>query len=76
MEISEIFRVRRSRKASHARRPARATAECFASSRPCSRQEAMERALFPTERGTPQGGVVSPMLSNILLTPFDREIGG
>jgi len=30
--------------------------------------------LFPTERGTPQGGVVSPMLSNILLTPFDREM--
>jgi group II intron reverse transcriptase/maturase len=31
--------------------------------------------LFPTERGTPQGGVVSPALSNILLTPFDREMG-
>src|SRR6266436_4558228 len=31
--------------------------------------------LFPTERGTPQGGVVSPLLSNILLTPFDREMG-
>jgi RNA-directed DNA polymerase len=30
--------------------------------------------LFPTERGTPQGGVVSPMLSNILLTPFDWEM--
>jgi group II intron reverse transcriptase/maturase len=30
--------------------------------------------LFPTARGTPQGGVVSPMLSNILLTPFDREM--
>ncbi len=30
--------------------------------------------LFPTERGTPQGGVVSPMLSNVLLTPFDREM--
>jgi len=27
-----------------------------------------------TEEGTPQGGVVSPMLSNILLTPFDREM--
>ena len=27
-----------------------------------------------TERGTPQGGVVSPLLSNILLTPFDREM--
>jgi RNA-directed DNA polymerase len=30
--------------------------------------------LFPSKRGTPQGGVVSPMLSNILLTPFDREM--
>jgi group II intron reverse transcriptase/maturase len=30
--------------------------------------------LFPSERGTPQGGVVLPMLSNILLTPFDREM--
>src|SRR5262250_739842 len=30
--------------------------------------------LFPSERGTPQGGVVSPALSNILLTPFDREM--
>ncbi len=29
---------------------------------------------FPTERGTPQGGVASPLLSNILLTPFDREM--
>src|SRR5438876_2041436 len=33
-----------------------------------------KRQLFPTERGTPQGGVVSPTLSNILLTPFDREM--
>src|SRR5271165_3431354 len=30
--------------------------------------------LFPSERETPQGGVVSPTLSNILLTPFDREM--
>ena len=30
--------------------------------------------LFPTPQGTPQGGVVSPLLSNILLTPFDREM--
>jgi group II intron reverse transcriptase/maturase len=29
---------------------------------------------FPSERGTAQGGVVSPTLSNILLTPFDREM--
>jgi RNA-directed DNA polymerase len=33
-----------------------------------------EGQLFPSERGTPQGGVVSPTLSNILLTPFDREM--
>jgi RNA-directed DNA polymerase len=30
--------------------------------------------LFPSQRGTPQGGVVSPLLSNILLTPFDQEM--
>ncbi len=35
-----------------------------------------EGRVFPTERGTPQGGVVSPLLSNILLTPFDREMRG
>jgi group II intron reverse transcriptase/maturase len=29
---------------------------------------------LPTEQGTPQGGVVSPLLSNILLTPFDQEM--
>jgi group II intron reverse transcriptase/maturase len=30
--------------------------------------------LFPSGRGTPQGSVVSPLLSNILLTPFDQEM--
>src|SRR5438876_3411763 len=30
--------------------------------------------LFPSERGTPQGGVASPLLSNILLTAFDQEM--
>ena len=29
---------------------------------------------LPTEQGTPQGGVVSSLLSNILLTPFDWEM--
>src|SRR5262249_13260337 len=29
---------------------------------------------LPTEQGTPQGGIVSPLLSNILLTPFGREM--
>jgi group II intron reverse transcriptase/maturase len=30
--------------------------------------------LLPTEHGTPQGAVISPLLSNILLTPFDWEM--
>ncbi len=30
--------------------------------------------LFPTKAGAPQGGVISPLLSNILLTPFDKEM--
>jgi len=34
----------------------------------------VEGQCLPTEEGTPQGGVVSPILSNILLTPFDREM--
>ena len=29
---------------------------------------------LPTEQGTPQGGLVSALMSNILLTPFDREM--
>jgi len=28
----------------------------------------------PTERGTPQGGVVSPMLANLYLNPLDHEM--
>ena len=28
----------------------------------------------PTDEGVPQGGVVSPLFSNILHTPFDREM--
>lgn len=27
-----------------------------------------------TQRGVPQGGVISPLISNALLTPFDREM--
>jgi group II intron reverse transcriptase/maturase len=30
--------------------------------------------LVPTQAGTPRGGVASPLLSNMLLTPFDREM--
>lgn len=30
--------------------------------------------LLPTPKGTPQGGVISPLLANILLTPFDKEM--
>jgi group II intron reverse transcriptase/maturase len=33
-----------------------------------------EGKTLPTEQGTPQGGVISPLLSNILLTPFDCEM--
>ena len=33
-----------------------------------------EGRILATEQGTPQGGVVSPLLSNVLLTPFDREM--
>ena len=29
---------------------------------------------LPTDQGTPRGGIVSPLLSNILLTPFDWEM--
>ena len=29
---------------------------------------------LPTDEGVPQGGVISPLLSNVLLTPFDREM--
>jgi RNA-directed DNA polymerase len=56
-------------------------AQCIADGRVLGLIRAMLKAgsygkgrLFPTERGTPQGGVVSPLLSNILLTPFDREM--
>jgi RNA-directed DNA polymerase len=28
----------------------------------------------PTERGTPQGGVISPLLANLYLDPFDHQL--
>jgi RNA-directed DNA polymerase len=28
----------------------------------------------PTERGTPQGGVISPLLANLYLSPFDHQM--
>ena len=34
----------------------------------------VEGKRLPTEQGTPQGGIVSALLSNILLTPFDWEM--
>jgi RNA-directed DNA polymerase len=33
-----------------------------------------EGRFSPAERGTPQGGVISPLLRNVLLTPFDGEM--
>jgi RNA-directed DNA polymerase len=30
----------------------------------------------PTERGTPQGGVISPLLANLYLDPFDHQMEG
>ena len=29
----------------------------------------------PTEEGTPQGGVISPLLANLYLDPFDHQMG-
>ncbi len=33
-----------------------------------------DKQIHHTERGVPQGGVISPLISNVLLTPFDREM--
>ena len=34
-----------------------------------------EGQLRPTTKGTPQGGVISPLLANIVLNPLDHELG-
>jgi len=33
-----------------------------------------DKTLYRNARGVPQGGVISPLMSNVLLTPFDREM--
>lgn len=33
-----------------------------------------EGELRPTTKGTPQGAVISPLLANIVLNPFDHEL--
>jgi hypothetical protein len=65
-----LLRVRGSREAPRARGPTCVRWQSCAS----LAGSYGEGRLFPSERGTPQGGVASPLLSNILLTPFDREM--
>ena len=38
--------------------------------------EAGRRKVTPNRRGTPQGGVISPLLANIYLNPLDHHING
>jgi group II intron reverse transcriptase/maturase len=33
-----------------------------------------DKEIHQSKKGVPQGGVISPLISNLLLTPFDREM--
>jgi transposase InsO family protein len=38
------------------------------------KRERVQWRRYQTHRGIPQGGVISPLISNVLLIPFDREM--
>jgi len=43
---------------------------------PIVEEEAGRRKVTPNRQGTPQGGVISPLLANIYLNPLDHQING